>query len=87
MDITDSFWIASALLHLTAIYVSIRRQQIWFRRSAVLLWLGSASFAANGLWWFALAAQGSSMLLAMTAWHHRAAWATNANQFKRKTYK
>lgn len=86
MDIADGLWIASLLIHLTAIYGSIPRAQIWFRRCALLLWLVFAILAGNGLWWFALAAQASSMLLAMTAWHHRAAWATNGNRTK-KTYK
>lgn len=87
MDLTDGLWIASAILHLTALYVSIRRAQIWFRRSALLLWLCFAVLAATGLMWFALVAQASSMLLAMTAWHHRAAWVASGNRFGKKTYK
>ena len=78
MNVTFGLSVAAAALTLTVIWLTIPKQQIWFRRLTLLLWAFSTTFSVLGYGWPSLWALLLCMLLTMTAWHHRSEWQIKA---------
>ena len=74
MAVNDVFWLAAAIINMAVIQGTIPRQQIWFRRAAMLLWLGSGVLACYAFGWLALIAQMLCIVTTASAWQQRSAW-------------
>ena len=74
MAVNDLFWLAAAVINMAVIQGTIPRQQIWFRRAAILLCIGSSVLACYAFGWLALIAQMLCMVMTASAWQQKSAW-------------
>lgn len=74
MDSSSVFWIAAFVISAAAVWLTVPRQQTWFRGCALLCLLASFALAAAGYSWSSLAAQLLCMKVTFTAWHQRCLW-------------
>lgn len=74
MAVNDVFWLAAAAINMAVIWWTIPRQQIWYRRAAVLLWLCSGFLAFYAYGWLALTLQILCMVMTATAWQQKSVW-------------